>query len=326
MSNKSPSSPNELRKELVSENLVPDNLVRGYQGVAQKWECDHMGHLNVSFYFGRSSDQAFFMRHALGLDPAALRDSGHGTVALEEHCRFHREVKSGGMMIGRSAVVTPNARTMVVYQEFRDEHGAIQACFRTVIGYFDTKARRLVAWPEATLQKAAALTIDLPEHAAPRRVAAGQPFGQISCADTASEGFFRTGGAGVNSWECDQFGHMNTMFYVRRQAEAAPHFWQLVGLDQPGLLASGRGFAVSEMRMNYISELYEGDMVETFSILREVSDRGARIEHRLYNYGTGALSAVSDTSVVSFDLETRKAVPWPDDVRTLLDTQVVADK
>ncbi|HCQ81680.1 MAG TPA: thioesterase-like protein, partial [Rhodobiaceae bacterium] len=53
---------------------------------------------------------------------------------------------------------------------------------------------------------------------------------------------------------------------------------------------------------------------------------GARIEHRLYNYGTGALSAVSDTSVVSFDLETRKAAPWPDDVRTLLDTQVVADK
>ena len=297
-------------------------LVPGYQGVAQKWECDNMGHLNVSYYFGRSSDQAFFMRHALGLDPASLRDAGHGTVALEEHCRFHREVPSGGMMIGRSAVIEPRARTMVVYQEFRDAHVALQAAFRTVIGFFDTKARRLMSWPEATREKAARLTIDLPPEAAPLRVPAGGVIGQISRASSIAEGFFRTGATGVNSWECDQFGHMNTMFYVRRQTEAGPHFWQLLGLDQPGLIASGRGFAVSEMRMNYVTELYEGDMVETLSVLREVSDRGARVEHRLYNFATGALAAVSDTSLVSFDLQTRKAVAWPDHVRAILQAKL----
>ena len=155
---------------MTSETQFLDKLVPGYQGVAQKWECDNMGHLNVSHYFGRSSDQAFFTRHALGLDPAALRDSGHGTVALEEHCRFHREVTSGGMMIGRSAVIEPRERTMVVYQEFRDAKDALQASFRTVIGFFDTKARRLMPWPEATREKAAKLTIDLPDHAAPLRV------------------------------------------------------------------------------------------------------------------------------------------------------------
>ena len=65
----------------------------------------------------------------------------------EEHCRFHREVTSGGMMIGRSAVIEPRERTMVVYQEFRDAKDALQASFRTVIGFFDTKARRLMPWP-----------------------------------------------------------------------------------------------------------------------------------------------------------------------------------
>ena len=98
---------------MTSQTDFLAKLVPGYQGIAQKWECDNMGHLNVSYFFGRSSDQAFFMRHALGLDPASLRDSGHGTVALEEHCRFHREVTSGGMMIGRSAVIELRARTMV---------------------------------------------------------------------------------------------------------------------------------------------------------------------------------------------------------------------
>ncbi|HCD16690.1 MAG TPA: thioesterase [Rhodobiaceae bacterium] len=155
------------------------------------------------------------------------------------------------------------------------------------------------------------------------RVPAGGVIGQISRASSIAEGFFRTGATGVNSWECDQFGHMNTMFYVRRQTEAGPHFWQLLGLDQPGLIASGRGFAVSEMRMNYVTELYEGDMVETLSVLREVSDRGARVEHRLYNFATGALAAVSDTSLVSFDLQTRKAVAWPDHVRAILQAKLV---
>ena len=309
---------------MTSQTEFLDKLVPGYQGVAQKWECDNMGHLNVSHYFGRSSDQAFFTRHALGLDPAALREGGHGTVALEEHCRFHREVTSGDMMIGRSAVIEPRERTMVVYQEFRDAKEALQASFRTVIGFFDTKARRLMPWPEATREKAANLTINLPDYAVPLHVPAGGAIGQISREVSIAEGFFRSGGTGVNSWECDQFGHMNTMFYVRRQTEAGPHFWQLLGLDQPGLIASGHGFAVSELRMNYINELYEGDMVETLSVLREVSDRGARVEHRLYNVSTGALSAVSDTSLVCFDLESRKSKPWPNHVRTLLNTKLVA--
>ena len=77
--------------------------------------------------------------------------------------------------------------------------------------------------------------------------------------------------------------------------------------------------------MNYINELYEGDMVETLSVLREVSDRGARVEHRLYNFGTGVLSAVSDTSLVCFDLKTRKSIPWPTHVRTILDARQVAN-
>ena len=173
---------------MTSETQFLNKLMLGYQGIAQKWECDNMGHLNVSHYFGRSSDQAFFTRHALGLDPQFARQRPrHG--GAEEHCRFHREVTSGGMMIGRSAVIEPRERTMVVYQEFRDAKDALQASFRTVIGFFDTKARRLMPWPEATREKAAKLTIDLPDHAAPLRVPAGGAVGQVSREASIAKGF-----------------------------------------------------------------------------------------------------------------------------------------
>ncbi|GIR10246.1 MAG: hypothetical protein CM15mP21_5080 [Hyphomicrobiales bacterium] len=104
---------------------------------------------------------------------------GHGTVALEEHCRFHREVTSGGMMIGRSAVIEPRERTMVVYQEFRDAKDALQASFPNRNWIFDTKARRLMPWPRPR-EKAAKLTMICPimrplTRAGWRRGRSGQP-------------------------------------------------------------------------------------------------------------------------------------------------------
>ena len=219
-------------------------------------------------------------------------------------------------MIGRSAVIEPRERTMVVYQEFRDAKDALQASFRTVIGFFDTKTRRFDAVARGNARKSRQSDHQSARLCGPFTRAAGGAIGQISREVSIAEGFFGSG-TGVNI-ECDQFGHMNTMFYVRRQTEAG-HFWQLLGMTSPASSHRAR-LCCQRLRMNYINELYEGDMVETLSVLREVSDRGARVEHRLYNVGTGALSAVSDTSLVCFDLS-RKSTPWPTHVRTLLNTK-----
>ena len=290
-------------------------LIAGYQGIAQNWECDANDHLNVSHFFGRASDHSFFTRHALAMSPRQMVEDRRGTVALEEHARFHAEVRAGDLMIGRSAPVDIGEKTMSVYYELRTPAGALLTTFKTLIGCFDLDARKLVPWTDETLARTHALKIDLPSHAAPKFVDAGKPIAQISLADTKNDGFQRSGGNGVNSWECDQFGHMNTMFYIRRQTEAMPHFWRQVGMD---MHADNNGFVVGEMRITYLQEAREGDMVEMWSALRAVGDKTALVEHRMYNVETGALSANTLTRTVYFDRQTRRACPWSDTVRARL--------
>lgn len=293
-------------------------LLVGYRGTAHSWECDEMGHLNVSFYFGRASDQAFFLRNAIGLTPHMMRGEKRGTVALQEHARFHREVRAGGLMVGRAGVLEVGDRTMDVYYEFRDADDTLLTTFHTIIGFFDTEARKLVAWPDEVRAKAETLHTALPDAAAPARLPAAdsetRKLRTLTQDDAQKSGFVHTGGAGINSWECDQFGHMNTMFYIRRQGEAVPHLQHAMGWDRQAVISAGIGFAVGEMRINYFNELHEGDLVATWSAVRQLNPKNMIAEHRIFNAETGALSSAALVCAVCFDLKTRRATEFPPDM------------
>ena len=301
-----------------------DRLIPGYRGVAQSWECDLMGHLNVSHYFGRASDHSAFTRFKLGMGPREMAALNRGTVALEEHGRFLQEVKAGGMMVGRSAPFEIGERTMGIYQEFRDADDTLLTSFKTLIGHFDTDNRKLIPWTAKTLELAHGAKIDLPDHAAPAHVPAGSRVTPMSLAQSQEAGFHRIGGNIVNAWECDQFGHMNTMFYIRRQTEAVPHMWHRLGIHLSDMRAEGRGFAVGEMRMSYVNELLAGDVVETWTAIREVKEKTLLAEHRLYNAETGQLAAISLVRAVHFDLTTRRAVAWSDETYAKINQNMAA--
>jgi acyl-CoA thioester hydrolase len=301
-----------------------DRLIPGYRGVAQSWECDLMGHLNVSHYFGRASDHSAFTRFKLGMGPREMAALNRGTVALEEHGRFLQEVKAGGMMVGRSAPFEIGERTMGIYQEFRDADDTLLTSFKTLIGHFDTANRKLIPWTAKTLELAHGAKIDLPDHAAPAHVPAGSRVTPMSLAQSQEAGFHRIGGNIVNAWECDQFGHMNTMFYIRRQTEAVPHMWHRLGINLSDMRAEGRGFAVGEMRMSYVNELLAGDVVETWTAIREVKEKTLLAEHRLYNAETGQLAAISLVRAVHFDLTTRRAVAWSDETYAKINQNMAA--
>ena len=310
-------------KQNNSTDVMPDGLIDGYQGIVQTWECDELNHLNVSHHFGRSSDSSYFMRHAMAMSPRALEAAGRGTVLLTDHVRFHNEAPLGCMLVGRGAPVAVAERTMQLYQELRNAEGQLITSFNGTIGCFDLQTRKLVAWTDATRARAEALKIAVPPYAEPARLAATRVSAPIALAQTKAQGFYRAGATGVNSWECDQFKHMNTMFYIRRQTEAVPHFWRHLGIGSRDLRGAKSGSVVGEMRITFLRELRAGDMVETWSALRGVAEKNLIAEHRLYNVETGELSALSHVCAVHFDLESRRAKPWADGVRARLADAVI---
>ncbi|MGC6534500.1 MAG: thioesterase family protein [Parvibaculales bacterium] len=314
-----------MDKQISQDEALLARLVPGYQGLAQSWECDINNHLNISHFFGRSSDHAFFMRHAMAMSPRQLAADQRGTVALQEHVRLHREVRAGGLMVGRGAPVEINEKTMVMYHEFRDAAAHLLCSFRTIIGHFDLQARKLTPWRAETLAAAEKLRIDLPAHAEPKYVPTQAKNSPVPLEETLAAGFRRSGGTGINSWECDQFGHMNTMFYIRRQTEGVPHFYEDIGLDLPAMFKSGRSFVVGEMRADYINELREGDMVEGYAAIRAVDDKSLLFELRLYNVETGEMAARTLARTVHFDSQTRRACAWSDAHRALIEENIIAD-
>ncbi len=299
--------------------METDNLSPGYRGVVQAWECDQIGHLNVSHHFGRASDQGHFIRHMFGLTPDFLKREGKGTVALEEHARFHREALSGEVLIAHSAPVEIHDRHMVVFTEIRNGEDLLVTTFRTVIGYFDLNARKLNHWPDMVLAKANPLQMPLPDYATPKFLSAARiETAGITVEKSKTAGFNRYGGAAINAWECDQFGHMNTMFYVRRFTEAVASFWNAAGMSPQKMRETKTSFVVGEMKLAYVSELLAGDICETYSGLAALSDKTICIEHRIFNTATGALAAVGRVRGVCFNLQKRCAQTIPPELAQAL--------
>jgi len=142
-----------------------------FRGSVNTWECDEVGHMNVQFHVARASDAAFYLRHALGLSPSRVRAEGRAMVAIEEHIRFHRELRAGDIMNMRSRPVELRDRTMVSFHElFNSASGETAATAVALSGHFDLESRKLVPWPEEARAAAAPFAGPLPPHAEPRSV------------------------------------------------------------------------------------------------------------------------------------------------------------
>jgi acyl-CoA thioester hydrolase len=70
--------------------------------------------------------------------------------------------------------------------------------------------------------------------------------------------------------------------------------------------------------------LLAGDIVEVKSVLLEISDKSIRFRHEMRNAETGEIAASCEITAVHLDRQARKATPFPDGVRKIAETQLVA--
>jgi acyl-CoA thioester hydrolase len=73
----------------------------------------------------------------------------------------------------------------------------------------------------------------------------------------------------------------------------------------------GRGTA----EHHYKQELVAGDVVEVRSRILEMRDKALRVEHEMHHANRDSAAAVMDQTAVHLDALTRKATPFPDEIR-----------
>jgi acyl-CoA thioester hydrolase len=117
----------------------------------------------------------------------------------------------------------------------------------------------------------------------------------------------------TQAWHCDHLGHVNVSFYMGWLGDAAFAIGAMHGLGRERALAEGIGVAAVRAEIDYQAELRGGDMVRMESTVEEIGERKIVFRHRLLRVGDDRQAMAARLIGVCFDLDTRRARPFPVD-------------
>lgn len=119
----------------------------------------------------------------------------------------------------------------------------------------------------------------------------------------------------VNSWECDVNGHLNVQFYIGKTSEGMSHLRAAIGLTPQVIAETGRSFAAVEALIHYRQELHAGEPMHVALSVIRMTDKSMTVCADVIRSVDGALAARQEITVVSFDLKSRRSMPWADEQR-----------
>lgn len=118
---------------------------------------------------------------------------------------------------------------------------------------------------------------------------------------------------GVNAWECDEMGHLNTRFYVARSMEGLAMLMALAGM--PGFFSPGSPTTIvmTEQHIRFLKEARAAAPLHMTGAFTEIDAASASVVLMLYHSQSGDIAATFRMKLAhaaSHD-ETAPA-PWPD--------------
>lgn len=288
----------------------------------QTWKCDQMGHMNVQFYMAKADEGLAALAAALGLSPRGQRSDYALLSPREHHVRFHRELRPGAPFVIHAGVLAAKPEGIILYQEMTNAaSGGLAATFVTRTEWADAEIRGGLPLPVTAVAKSADFMIELPAHGAPRGLdmAPARPSPMLTDAEEMK--LITTFRGLVLREHCDAQGYMRMRHYMGRVSDGIPNLIaQTSGQDR----SSGRtGGAALEYRFVYRRPAREGDLLILKSGLKSVSSKTYVWSHWLFDAETGESIATAEAVAVAMDLEARKAIEIPPEMRARLEALVV---
>jgi acyl-CoA thioester hydrolase len=270
-----------------------------------------MGHLNVGFYVARSMEGLACLAAELGMPDAFAPDARSTLIVREQHIRFLREARPNAALTMTGAAVEMGETDARLLFLLRHSTGELAASFQTVVAHVTAGDGRAFPWPARVLERAKALSVEVPPEAAPRSLSLAPVTSQASLARADALGVARTALGAVSPADCDVFGRMRTEQMMARISAGIPH---ILDSARPGAeTLSGRaGGAALEYRLIHLDWPRAGDRVELRSGASGGDARFRKFTHWLLDPDSGRAWGVAEAIAVSFDLETRKIITLDD--------------
>jgi len=290
-------------------------MITVWQGSANTWDCDEMGHMNVRVYVEKAQEGLGAIAHALHL-PQAFKANGFSTlIPTDQHIRFLREALPGSPLSMRACVLEIGESDAVIYQELRHGTGDVAAAYRTRLRHAEAASGRAFAWPERSLAALEALRGKPPKATAPRSIEPDGPArapGEVSVAIAEAAGVPVIGRGMVPQAHLDGHGRMAPAWFMGRLSDSVPnllHDWRRRVAEAQG--GSRMGGAVLEYRLRYHRWPTAGDLFEVRSSLSRVEKKFHSLVHWVLDPVSGGAWATAEAVAVTFDLDARKVIPTP---------------
>lgn len=271
------------------------------------WECDENDHINVKSYAARFD---------VAVRSFLVQAGWQVPHRIGRLIRYHAELRGGEPVHGTSGMVVLTDGTVgLEHRLYASQRGEAALAATALDMLPDVSRNDLSAFdlPNAsadTLPKTGAFALtSLPE------------VGALGDLAVTYRGVIQPNAFGPARESAN--GPLLTDGYVVGMiSDAATHAWALAGVDDPWLRARNWGRAAVQLQITYRSRPQAGDVVSIRTGLRARSDKTISYRHHIVNEMTDELIAVADITSLMLNLETRRAMRWPEEKLAHLDTHI----
>jgi acyl-CoA thioester hydrolase len=126
-----------------------------YRGATYPWECDQIGHMNITWYVSKFDQANWNLFAAVGITPSYLREGKFGVAGVQQNITYKRELMAGDVIEVRSRILEIREKVIRFLHEMTNaETQEIAATCEITAVHLDRRTRKSYPFPEA-VRKAA---------------------------------------------------------------------------------------------------------------------------------------------------------------------------
>lgn len=129
----------------------------------------------------------------------------------------------------------------------------------------------------------------------------------------------------INTWECDEMGHMNVRFYVAKAWEGMAALADRIGLPHAFRRDHGAILLPRTQHIRFLREIRPGQPVFLRAGVTRVGEDEADIHQEMVHAGSGEIAAVLRTRIAHLERWGAQPFAWPQRARAALNALVQAD-
>ena len=124
---------------------------------------------------------------------------------------------------------------------------------------------------------------------------------------------------GVNTWECDEMGHLNVRFYVARQMEGLVGLAGAIGMETAFRPHASATLTIRDQHIRFLREARPRAPLHMTVGVLEVGESDARVLQLLVHSLTGEIAASFNTLIEHATCPDERPFPWPARMRERLE-------